>query len=776
MILTRFLHSQDHSFTSHPVRTLLLLWGGNSGGYCGAPSPMSELSLRIEKEYPNDVGRGIARLTPDALRELGVNVGDVILITGEKTTVAKAWRADRTDWDDSIIRIDKYVRENAGVHVDDRVSVSPATLRDAEHLVVTPTNDFDGQINTELVKALRRNLLQRPVVQNDIITVSEGERPGISRESLVPLIVLNAEPDQVVTVTPATTVEVHDSPVEMEATMPDMTTYESIGGLDDELDRVREMIELPINHPSVFEKLGIDPPNGVLFYGPPGTGKTLVARAVANEVDATFLSIDGPEIISKYYGESEKELRETFEEAREETPSVLFIDELDSVAPKRDDVTGEVERRIVSQLLTLMDGLDDRTEVIVIGATNRQDAIDSALRRPGRFDREIEFGVPNEREREEILNIHTCGMPLGDDVDVKHVARKAEGFVGADIESLTTEAAMHTLRRYLPDIDIDDDELPPSLLNQLEIAHGDFDDVTATIEPSALRELGVEVPDVQWDDIGGLSAAKQDLRESIVWPVESPSKFERLGIDAPSGVLLYGPPGTGKTLLAKAVATETDTNFIPVNGPEVLSKWVGESEQAIRDLFEQAQDVAPTVLFFDELDSLAGTRSTSTGGATNERVVNQLLTELDGLESLADVVVIGATNRPDMLDPALLRTGRFDRLVHVGPPDFDDREKILKIHTEETPLASNVSLRELAERTDGYVGSDLESLSREAAIDALRENPDRSTVAMRHFEAAMEDIRSTMTPALSSHYDQIEDEFERGQSTPGGPTQPRDFY
>jgi transitional endoplasmic reticulum ATPase len=585
----------------------------------------------------------------------------------------------------------------------------------------------------------------------------------------IPLIAVETEPEGVVLVTEDTDVELREEPISGFEKTGGGITYEDIGGLQSEIQRVREMVELPMKHPRIFKKLGIEPPQGVLLHGPPGTGKTLLAKAVANETSASFFSIAGPEIISKYYGESEQQLREIFDDASEESPSIIFIDELDSIAPKREDVTGEVERRVVAQLLTMMDGLESRGQVIVIAATNRVDSVDPALRRPGRFDREIEIGVPDETGREEVLQIHTRGMPLSDDVTLGRLAEETHGFVGADIESLTKEAAMKALRRYLPEIDLDEEDIPPSLIDRMIIKREDFRGALNEVSPSAMREVLVELPKIDWDDVGGLESAKKEVRESVEWPMNSPEKFDRMGITPPAGVLLYGPPGTGKTLMAKAVANETDANFISVRGPQLLSKWVGESEKAIRQTFRKARQVAPTVIFFDELDSLAPGRGGGDAGSNvSERVVNQLLTEMDGLEDMEDVMVIGATNRPDMIDPALIRSGRFDRLVMIGEPDTEGREQILKIHTADSPLAADVSLRELAEVTDGYVGSDLESIAREAAIEALREDEHADTVEMRHFRQALENVRPTITDDIRDYYDRMEEDFKGGGPEPTG--------
>jgi transitional endoplasmic reticulum ATPase len=582
----------------------------------------------------------------------------------------------------------------------------------------------------------------------------------------IPLIAVETEPEGVVLITEDTDVELREEPISGFEKTGGGITYEDIGGLQSEIQRVREMVELPMKHPQIFKKLGIEPPQGVLLHGPPGTGKTLLAKAVANETSASFFSIAGPEIISKYYGESEQQLREIFEDASEESPSIIFIDELDSIAPKREDVTGEVERRVVAQLLTMMDGLESRGQVIVIAATNRVDSVDPALRRPGRFDREIEIGVPDEVGREEILQIHTRGMPLSDDVALSNLATETHGFVGADIESLTKEAAMKALRRYLPEVDLDEEDIPPSLIDRMIIKREDFRGALNEVSPSAMREVLVELPKISWDDVGGLDDAKSQVQEAVEWPMNQPEKFERMGVTPPSGVLLYGPPGTGKTLMAKAVANETDANFISVRGPQLLSKWVGESEKAIRQTFRKARQVAPTVIFFDELDSLAPGRGGDVGSNVSERVVNQLLTELDGLEDMEDVMVIGATNRPDMIDPALIRSGRFDRLVMIGEPNTEGREQILKIHTDDTPLSPDVSLRELAEMTGGYVGSDLESIGREAAIEALREDDDAETVDMKHFRAAMENVRPTITEEIRDYYEQMREEFKGGGPEP----------
>jgi transitional endoplasmic reticulum ATPase len=725
---------------------------------------MNEVQLEVAKAYPNDSGRGIARLDPDTLLHLKLSPGDIIEIEGAETTAAKVWRADRQDWNTDTVRIDGFTRQNADVGIGERVTIRKAEAQKADRLVLAPPEEASVQFGSDAAGMVKRQILKRPVVERDIVPVMSSTNHPFMRSpgQAIPLIAVETQPEGVALITEDTEVELREEPISGFEKHGGGITYEDIGGLQNEIQRVREMVELPMKHPQIFKKLGIEPPQGVLLHGPPGTGKTLLAKAVANETSASFFSIAGPEIISKYYGESEQQLREIFEDAKEESPAIIFIDELDSIAPKREDVTGEVERRVVAQLLTMMDGLETRGQVIVIAATNRVDSVDPALRRPGRFDREIEIGVPDETGRKEILQIHTRGMPLSDDVSLDHLADETHGFVGADIESLTKEAAMKALRRYLPEIDLDEEDIPPSLIDRMIVKREDFSGALGEVEPSAMREVLVELPKINWDHVGGLEGAKQQVKESIEWPLTDREKFERMGIEPPKGVLLYGPPGTGKTLIAKAVANETNANFISVRGPQLLSKWVGESEKAIRQTFRKARQVSPTVIFFDELDSLAPSRGNEVGNNVSERVVNQLLTELDGLEEMGDVMVIGATNRPDMIDPALIRSGRFDRLVLIGEPDEEGREEILKIHTGDSPLAPDVSLREIAEITDGYVGSDLESIAREAAIEALREDGDAEEIEMRHFRKAMESVRPTINDDLMDYYERMEDRFKGG--------------
>jgi len=727
---------------------------------------MSEITLKVAKAYPADTGRGIARLDPSSLLKLQISPGDVIQITGKKTTVAKVWRADRQDWGQDLIRIDGFTRQNAGAGIGERVKVVPIEPRIANTVMLAPVEAMDTSPSEMPETFIKRQLLKRPVMTGDVVPIISGARPFMGRQStsqMLPLVVVDTDPAGPVMVDELTKIVVRDKPATgMEALKGTGITYEDIGGLKEEVQRVREMIELPLKHPELFERLGIEPPKGVLLYGPSGTGKTLIAKAVANEAGASFFSIAGPEIMSKYYGESEQRLRDIFEEAEENAPSIIFIDELDSIAPKREEVTGEVERRVVAQLLTEMDGLEERGQVVVIGATNRIDAIDPALRRGGRFDREIEIGVPDADARFEIFQIHTRGMPLEEDVDLRKLADRTHGFVGADIAALCRESAMKALRRYLPDINLDE-PIPEELLESMRITKDDFEAALREIEPSAMREVFLEVPKVTWDMVGALERAKQDIREAVEWPLKYPEKFKERGLTPPRGILLYGPPGTGKTLLAKAVATESESNFICVRGPELLSKWVGESEKAIREIFKKARQVAPSIVFFDELDAIAPMRGADFGDShVTERVISQLLTELDGLEGLKGVVVIGATNRPDIIDPALVRSGRFDRLVLVGPPDRRGRKEIFRIHTRGMPLAEDVDFDHLADLTEGYVGSDIELVCREAAMESLREDFDDGKVRLAHFLEALKRVRPTIDESLMDYYARVAERFRGG--------------
>ncbi|MCU4751968.1 CDC48 family AAA ATPase [Halobacteria archaeon AArc-curdl1] len=716
--------------------------------------------LTVKQLKNREPGSGMAVIDRSAMGELGVNSGDFVTIEGQDDgqTVARVWPSDRADAGRGLIRIDGQLRHEANVSIDDRVSVEPAEVTPADSITVALPENL--RIRGNIDSLIRDTLVDQALMTGQTVALSIGFGLFSSQSGRrIPLQIVDTEPTGTVVVQNAT--EIHTTADGGEpVTTPagdagdidaPTVTYEDIGGLDDELERVREMIELPMRHPELFHTLGIEPPKGVLLHGPPGTGKTLMAKAVANEIDAHFQTISGPEIMSKYYGESEEQLREVFEEAEENAPAIVFIDELDSIAPKRKDVSGDVERRVVAQLLSLMDGLEERGRLTVIATTNRVDAVDPALRRPGRFDREIEISVPDRDGREEILQIHTRGMPLADDVDLGQYADNTHGFVGADLESLAKESAMGALRRIRPELDLDADTIDADVLESIEVVDDDVKTALKGIEPSALREVFVEVPDVSWDDVGGLEGAKERLQETVQWPLEYADAYERVGLDPVKGVLLYGPPGTGKTLLAKAVANEAQSNFISIKGPELFNKYVGESEKGVREVFSKARENAPTVIFFDEIDAIAAERGHGVGDSqVGERVVSQLLTELDGLEELEDVVVIATTNRPDLIDEALLRPGRLDRHVSVSEPDAEGRREIFEIHAGERPLGDDVDLDELTDRTEGYVGADIEAICREAATIAVREyvrgaqgDVDAIELEMAHFEAAMAEIDSS---------------------------------
>nr|MDO8043603.1 CDC48 family AAA ATPase [Candidatus Baldrarchaeota archaeon] len=722
---------------------------------------MDELQLRVAEARQEDVNRFIVRLSSEVMEKLGVKTGDVIEIKGRKITAAIVWPAHDENRDQEIIRMDGTMRHNAGVSLGEKVTVRKANEKEAKAVVLSPISTSIHKIDKSFVTFVKRRLLNCPLTRGDVINIPLLKRALSFR-------VISTKPVGVVIVTDRTNLIVRESAEEAGA-IP-YVTYEDIGGLHEAIQRIREMVELPLKHPELFKRLGIDPPKGVLLHGPPGCGKTLVARAVANESDAYFIAINGPEIMGKFYGESEHRLRQVFDDAEKNAPSIIFIDEIDAIAPKREEVTGEVERRVVAQLLALMDGLKARGQVIVIGATNRPNALDPALRRPGRFDREIEIGVPDRDGRREILQIHTRGMPLAEDVNLDRVADMTHGFVGADLAALCREAAMKALRRYLPEMDLDEEVIPPHVLEKIKITMKDFLDALKEIQPSAIREVLVEVPNVHWDDVGGLEEVKRELKEAVEWPLKHPKVFKRMGVDPPKGILLYGPPGTGKTLLAKAIATESEANFISVKGPELMSKWVGESEKAVREIFRKARMVSPTIIFFDEIDSLAPRRGFTSETQVTERVVSQLLTELDGLEPLREIIVIAATSRPDMLDPALLRPGRFDRLIYVPPPDKKARLEILKIHTRKMPIADDVDLLKLAEATNGFVGADLAALCREAAMLALREDIEAKVVKWEHFEKALQKIHPTVTPEAIRWYERLKEQFKRFHQLQPTPT------
>ncbi len=712
-----------------------------------------DITLRVAEAKQRDVGRGKVRLDSMAMSKIEVSTGDIVEIIGKRSTTAVAWPSYPEDLKKEIIRCDGVIRRNASVSLGDKVVVKKAKVSVARQVTLAP-EQMSVNIDFSFENFVKRKLLGQPLSRKDTVLI-----PILGRA--IPFNVVTTVPSGIVVVTEGTQLKVAEKPLmEGEKAAPSVS-YEDIGGLHQEILKIREMVELPLKFPQLFEKLAIDPPKGVLLHGPPGCGKTLIARAVANESEAHFIVINGPEIMSKFYGESEQRLRSIFKDAEDNSPSIVFIDELDAIAPKREDVTGEVERRVVAQLLALMDGLVSRGQVIVIGATNRPNAVDPALRRPGRFDREIEIHVPSRDSREEILLIHTRGMPLTQDVDLKKLADVTHGYVGADLMALARESAMKTLRRVLPSVNLDEESIPADILDQLEVTHEDFVLALKEITPTAIREVFIESPNVPWTDVGGLKPAIMEIREAIEWPLTQPEAFKRVGIKPPRGILLYGPPGCGKTLLAKAVATESEANFISVKGPEVLSKWVGESEKAIREVFRKARLAAPSIVFFDEIDSLTPIRGLSSDSNVTERVISQLLTELDGLVELKDIIVIAATNRPDIVDPALLRPGRFDRLIYVNPPNRKGRIEIFKIYTRDMPLASGVSVKDLAASTEDFVGSDIEALCREAGMIALRENFEIETITMKHFQSALERIHPTVTPDVIKYYEKIMEKFKR---------------
>jgi len=704
-----------------------------------------ERVLRVAEARSTDVGRGLARIDPAVKEKLGLQSGDIILVIGNKQTAAKVWAGDEKDRNTGVIRIDGPTRRNAGVKIDEKVGIEKVEAKTAKKVTFAPTQPIRLMGGEDYLR--KQALRDRPVSKRDSITLNVMGKK-------IELIVKSFSPSsKAVIIRPSTEVTISEKPVSPEeiAKVP-RVSYEDIGGLESEIEKVREMVELPLRHPELFDKVGIEAPKGVLLHGPPGTGKTLMAKAVASETNANFHSISGPEIMSKYYGESEGRLREIFEEAEENQPSIIFIDEIDSIAPKRDEVTGETERRIVAQLLSLLDGLQARGKVIVIGATNRAHALDPALRRPGRFDREIEIGMPNKEGRKEIAEIHTRGMPLSDDIDLEHIASLTHGYVGADIEALAKEAAMLALREVLPDIDLDLDQIPPEVLEKLEVTKEHFNRALREMEPSTMREVIIETPDVTWDQVGGLEEAKRELREAVEWPLQYNDIFKHMDAEVPKGILMSGPPGTGKTLIAKAVANESEANFISVKGPEFFSKWVGESEKAVRETFRKARQAAPTIIFFDEIDALAPRRGSGSDSNVSERVISQLLTELDGLEPLHDVVVLAATNRPDIIDPALLRTGRFDRRITIDLPDDETREKIFEVHTRNKPLADDVDISKLIRETANMSGADIASICNEAVMLSIREfvseggdmDADKikqTKVHQRHFKEAVKKVK-----------------------------------
>ncbi|MBW2970158.1 CDC48 family AAA ATPase [Candidatus Woesearchaeota archaeon] len=745
---------------------------------------MAEVKLKVAEAIQDDVNKGIVRIDSSFMREIDVRPGDIVEIDGTRKTAAIVDRAYPGDIGLNIIRMDGLSRKNARTSIGEIIAVRKATVEPAKKVTIAPARE--GIVVRASANIFKQGLLGRAVVKGDIISLggTRRRRTAMSQspffdevftmmeESMMAygfgdlkFVVAETNPKTAVIITEQTEVVLSPEAVEIKEEAVPEVTYEDIGGLEDEIKKVREMIELPLKHPEIFERLGVEPPKGVLLHGPPGTGKTLLAKAVANETNAHFLLINGPEIMSKFYGQSEENLRKKFEEAEKNAPSIIFIDEIDAIATKREETKGEVERRVVAQLLALMDGLKSRGKVVVIAATNVPNILDPALRRPGRFDRELEIGVPNKEGRLNVLKIHTRNMPLDKDVNLKELASTTHGFVGADLAALAKEAAMIVLRRILPELKYEKNEpLPKELLEKLKVGKKDFKEALKIVRPSALREVLVEVPNVKWADVGGLETVKQELKEAVEWPLKHPDSFKRLGVRPPRGILLYGAPGTGKTMLAKAVANESKANFIAVKGPELLSKWVGESEKAVREIFKKARQTAPTIIFFDEIDSLAPRRGLSSNDSgVTERVVNQILTEIDGLEGMSDIVIIGATNRPDMLDTALLRPGRFDRIILTPVPDKNARLETFKVHTKNMPL-KDVDIEDLADKTEGYVGADIESICREAAILALREMMNAKAVTMEHFEAAIKKVAPSITKDVEKMYADLLERFRSARA------------
>lgn len=776
-------------------------------------SKKNEVKLKVVEALQDDAYKGIARIDTETMKSLNLTRGDVILIKGNRETVAIVDKSYPADIGENIIRIDGVLRRNAKTGIGDIVTISRPEIKEAKKITIAPAQK-GMMIQVDNPDNLKRGLLGRPIIKGDIFVLGGVRRKNLMSEEFgdlddifgnlnevfggmgfgnlgggitqIKFIVVSTNPNIPCIITENTEVILNSKAVEVSDDKVFDVTYEDIGGLSEEIRKIREMVEIPLKHPEIFEKLGIEPPKGVLMHGPPGTGKTLLAKAVANETDANFILLNGPEIMSKFYGESEKKIRDIFEEAEKTAPAIIFIDEIDAIASKREEAVGEVERRVVSQILTMMDGLKSRGKVIVIGATNRVNSIDPALRRPGRFDREIAINVPDKQGRLSILKIHTRGMPITKKVNLDELASVTHGFVGADLEALTKEAAMNVLRKFLPDLKVEKDEkISQEVLEKLKVDYEDFTEALKIVRPSAMREVLVETPNIKWEDVGGLETIKQELKEAVEWPLKFADSFKRMGIRPSRGLLLYGPPGTGKTLLAKAVAKESESNFINIKGPSLLSMWVGKSEEGVRKVFERARQVAPCIIFFDEIDSLANKRGEDTGSKVTERVLNQILAEMDGLEDLNNVIVIGATNRPDMLDTALLRPGRFDRILLVNAPEEEGRFSILKIHAKRIPIIltkeelketerelsidKTINLKDLTEKdkllyylakkTNGYTGADLESLTRESAMLALRESIDSKEVNKKHFDEALKKVRPSISKTSIETYKKIEDNY-----------------
>jgi len=672
---------------------------------------MTKIVLKIDEIPQQHVGRGRVIVDPKIIEDQKWNTGQILELTYNKKTHVKLWPGTTEEYGSGVIKIDGITRQNIGAGIGDKISIKSVETANAEQIILSPTEKITAE---GLQEYMIFNYL------NHVFTTGDSISLNTQMGSRVQFVITSTKPSKPVIVTEKTVFKLGAMTKVVDASVPRIT-YDELGGLKNEILKIREMVELPMRHPELFDKIGVEAPKGVLLYGPPGTGKTLLAKAVAGETNAHFISLSGPEIMSKYYGESEEKLREIFTQAEENSPSIIFIDEIDSIAPKRDEVSGEVEKRIVSQLLTLMDGIKSRGKVVVIAATNRPDSIDPALRRPGRFDREIEIGIPDDQERLEILSIHTRGMPIDEKVDLKQISKITHGFVGADLEALSKEAAMRSLRRILPEIDLDEEKVSSEILQKIQITSEDFRDALKEVRPSALREVQVQIPNVSWDDVGGLDQLKEELREAVEWPIKYKEAFDYVNVETPKGILLYGQPGTGKTLIAKAIAKMTESNFISIKGPELLSKWVGESEKGVREIFRKARQVAPCIIFLDEIDALVPRRgSGGSGSHVSENVVSQILTEIDGLEELHNVLIIGATNRLDIVDDALLRPGRFDRIIEVPNPDAKGRQHIFKIHIKKKPLANDVNITKLVALTDSFSGAEIAAVTNRAAITALK--------------------------------------------------------